>query len=256
MFRKDKIHSMITSLKCGGTRKGNMLLFGATIGRTRHPLFMFNNKIKILPRPVVSCRYGNRGHDVYNLDWFKELVQSAENNVNLYIKENITSFLRFSALKINVNRSKLIIPMDLRISNSIFTSCSVVGSLYNGICYTHLHVDKNDIISTVFVFGEVENGGDSIFYDGLSAKEPGMVVHVKKFKNGMSITGDFSSILHGASLWKGYRLAIVFFINKKILKHFSLFGDYYYKHYRYHNHPSGYFMTDGQKTYFNKSNHP
>ena len=33
----------------------------------------------------------------------------------------------------------------------------------------------------------------------------------------MSITGDFSSILHGASLWNGQRLAIVFYLNKKIL---------------------------------------
>ena len=114
----------------------------------------------------------------------------------------------------------------MRINDSIFTSCSVVGSLYNRIYYTHLHVDKNDIILTVFVFGDVENGGDSIFYDGLSHKEPGDFVHVKQFKHGMSITGDFSSILHGASSWNGQRLAIVFFLNKQILKHFSLFKDF------------------------------
>ena len=62
---------MIESLKKGGTRKGNMLLFGATIGRTRYPLFLLNNKYKILPRPVVSCRYGNKGHNVYKLEWFQ-----------------------------------------------------------------------------------------------------------------------------------------------------------------------------------------
>ena len=109
----------------------------------------------------------------------------------------------------------------MRINDSIFTSCSVVGSLYNRIYYTHLRVDKNDIILTVFVFGDVENGGDSIFYDGLSHKEPGDFVHVKQFKHGMSITGDFSSILHGASSWNGQRLAIVFYLNKNLLKHFS-----------------------------------
>ena len=47
---------MIESLKRGGTRKVNMLLFGATIGRTRYPLFLLNNKYKILPRqfPFLS----------------------------------------------------------------------------------------------------------------------------------------------------------------------------------------------------------
>ena len=55
---------MIESLEKGGTRKENMLLFGATIGPTRYPLFLLNNKYKILLRPVVSCRYGNKGHDV------------------------------------------------------------------------------------------------------------------------------------------------------------------------------------------------
>ena len=138
----------------------------------------------------------------------------------------MTCFPRFHVLKNNVQRSKQIIPFDLRINDSIFTSCSVVGSLYKEIYYAHLHFDKNDIISTVFVLGDVKNGAGTIFYDGLSHKEPGDFVHVKKFKHGMSITGDFSSILHGASLWQGQRLAIVFFLNKKILKHFSLFGDF------------------------------
>ena len=106
MFNKNKLQSMIDSLKHRGTQKCNMLLFGAAIGWTRYPLFMLNNKFKILPRQVVSSRYGNKGHNVYKLEWFKELVQIAEYNVKIFISKNINFDARFHELKKNVQKVK------------------------------------------------------------------------------------------------------------------------------------------------------
>ena len=86
---------MIDSLKHGATLKGNMMLFGSTIGQTQYPLFLLNNKVKILPRPVVTCRYGNRLLNVYKLQLFKELIQIDESNMRSFIHNNMRYDARF-----------------------------------------------------------------------------------------------------------------------------------------------------------------
>ena len=95
--------------------------------------------------------------------------------------------------------------------------------------------------------GNDVDGGDSVFYDGKDSKNCNDYVHHEKCVHGKSITGEFSKILHGATIWKGFCITIVFYTNKKIYNHFLTYGMHYYQKYKDMKHPSGHFISLDQK---------
>ena len=135
---------------------------------------------------------------------------------------------------------KTIIPTSLLVNNTWFTSVSVIGSLDKTVYYSHPHRDYNDIVSCVFYFGEGVHGGNSTFYDGLNAQQYSDCVHVTRFLHGQIISDEFSDIVHGVSEWKGLRLVIVFYTNKKIYNHFLTYGNRFYKTYETLDFPKSY----------------
>ena len=105
---------------------------------------------------------------------------------------------------------------------------SVIFSKKKDVNHVHLHMDRNDIIYCVF-YGKQCRGRKLCFYDGKDSKNCNDYVHHEKLVHGKSITGEFSKILHGATIWKGFRLTIAFLTNKKIYYHSLTYGMHYYK---------------------------
>ena len=147
-------------------------------------------------------------------------ISTSRKNVTSYFSEVINTNCRFIGLYQSLQNCKTIVPHDLRINGTFFTSVSVIPSKNKDVNHIHLHMDCNDIISCVFFMGNDVDGGDSVFYDGKDSKNCNDYVHHEKFVHGKSITGEFSKILHGATIWKGFRITIVFDTNKKIYNHF------------------------------------
>ena len=240
LLKQENIEILSDHFIYGGTKMGNMYLYGGTIGRTRYPTFIHRGIKKNLPRPVVKSRYGGPGKLLLETEWFQYLSQQAEKNVESYFSEVINTNCRFITLYQSLERCKLIVPNDLRINGTFFTSVSVIPSKNKDVNHVHLHMDRNDIISCVFFMGNDVDGGDSVFYDGKDSNNCNDYVHHEKFVHGKSITGEFSKILHGATIWKGFRLTIVFYTNKKIYNHFLTYGMHYYQNYKDMKHPSNF----------------
>lgn len=237
-------------IKASGTKMRGMYLYGSTTGWSRYPLFIVNNKRKMLPRPVVNSRCGSKGFELMKCYWFTELTKYVEDFTLQFVEEMCTktnhSFLK---IKEDLLLSKQLIPDDLRICGTFFTAVSVILPKQGKITHTHIHIDRNDVISCLLYLGKDVIGGDLMFFDGLyqhrNNKSIGEFVHWKQFQHGRLISGEFRKIYHGSSNWYGERTVIVFYTSRKVLKHFKQYGNYYYKRYQFSKHPNKFFCTNG-----------
>ena len=70
----------------------------------------------------------------------------------------------------HIARSLKKIPNNLRLCNTFFTHCTVVGTFEEIDGEIPPHFDEKDHISVVFHCGHVKNGGETVYYDGVSKK--------------------------------------------------------------------------------------
>ena len=85
LLQQENIETLADHFIYGGTKMGNMYLYGSTIGRTRYPTFIHRGIKKYLPRPVIKSRYGGPGKLLLETEWFQYLSQQAEKNVESYL---------------------------------------------------------------------------------------------------------------------------------------------------------------------------
>ena len=237
----ENVKTLMDTLSVCGTKTGNMLLLGATIGWSRHPQFYDGKGYRMLPRPVVKSRLNRTGYWLMKSIWFKDLSIHLENFVSKFVKEKVGQHdKKFVSIRKDIDTCKRIVPSDLRICETMFTSVSIIFRRNQNINYVHAHMDKNDVISCTLYLGSNITGGSLVFSDGCTERDRGDYVHCKEFEHGKMITGEFSKILHGAMNWTGDRIVMVFYTSRKILKHFETYGNYYYSRYHALGHPEKY----------------
>ena len=248
MLQTKHTKTLMDTISVCGTKTGNMFLFGGTIGRSQYPKFFDGQRYKMLPRPVVKSKVNTTGYWMMRTQWFTSLCLCIEKFVSKFVNDKIDQHVtKFIEIKEEIGTCKRIVPSDLRICNSFFTSVSVIFDKNRKVRYVHAHMDRNDVISCTLYLGSNVSGGSLVFYDGLSEKNTGDCVHIKDFIHGRLITGEFKNILHGASNWTGHRIVIVFYTNRKIMKHFRSYGDMYYRKYKTLGCPKNYIDDDQNK---------
>ena len=235
------IWTLMDTISSCGTRTGNMFLFGGTIGWSKYPQFFDGQRYKILPRPVVKSKKNNMGYSLMRSHWFVNLSLLVEKFVLRFVRDKIKNNVQKCVdIQEGIEFCKNVVPSDLRICDTIFTSVSAIASITKNVSYVHAHMDKNDLISCTLYLGNNVTGGSLHFFDGCNEKIINDCVHCKDFVHGRIITGEFSKILHGAMDWEGNRVVFVFYICKKILKHFKSYGDMYYSRYQKLGYPKKY----------------
>ena len=96
-----------------------------------------------------------------------------------------------------------------------------------------------DLISCVFYLGLVTKGGETSYYGGDNADNPGPPVYQVPSRHGNLQIGFFNQILHGVQEWEGQRCGIQINIKKYVLKYFTTYGSLHYDKYRLTGYPQG-----------------
>ena len=81
----------------------------------------------------------------------------------------------------------------------------------------NIHVVENDIFTAVLHVGNVIEGGETNFYDGVSADNPGNIVHHEPFVHGKVQIVYFDKVYHGVGTYKGERYDLNFIMKKVYL---------------------------------------
>ena len=62
-----------------GIQNEKMPIYGSTIGRSKYPCFLENNKRKMLPRPITKIRTGTLGYQLLKTcNWSQDIVKGME----------------------------------------------------------------------------------------------------------------------------------------------------------------------------------
>ena len=62
-----------------GIQNEKMHMYGSTVGRSKYPCFLENNKRKMRPRPVTKIRPGALGYQLFNTcNWLQDIVKDME----------------------------------------------------------------------------------------------------------------------------------------------------------------------------------
>ena len=149
----------------------SMKLFGSTVGpmKPRSDYQFWNEKkemFSMFPRNYVMSHEGTWEEVTLKLRWVVKIVNHAEQIALLYDKSNDPGLLKV------MEEAKKIIPRELRICNSCFTSMALVGNVMNSSGRSHPHHDANDVVSTIITLGKEDvTWGSTLYYDGVRKEE-------------------------------------------------------------------------------------
>ena len=135
------------------------------------------------------------------------------------------------------------VPLSLRIGKSFYTQMVVIGNStyrkHNGI---PCHLDK-DMVTCIVNFGDVDNGGSTVFYNGKKPKKDcGELLHSVPFSHGRIQVGFFSEITHAVDAWEGNRMTLNLNFKKDVVQHFLEVGSIFYDEYEHHDFPPNDFV--------------
>jgi len=123
-------------------------------------------------------------------------------------------------------QSMKILPQSIKVCGTAFSHINMTvvpdGESMN------IHVDEDDIFTAVLHIGNVVEGGETNFYDGLSADNAGNIVHQEAFAHGKVQIGYFDKVYHGVSKYKGERYGLNFIMKKNVFEHFDKYGTMFY----------------------------
>ena len=220
-----------------------MHMYGGTIGRSQYPKYIDGLKSKMLPRPVVNSRPGNKGYALMkNTKWLYELTQDVSKMCihHLVLQDTKESRNILSLIKLCLH----LIPSCLRICDTFFTQMALIGDLSNEGKMPG-HMDKDDYICAVLTLGDNSLIGGSTFYNGIKDKFGKYMVHQTEFQHGRIQIGAFDNIIHGVNDWNsGSRGSINFNFKKNLLQHFIKNGNIYYNPYVLDGYPSKHYVVD------------
>ena len=196
----------------------------------------------MLPRPYEKSKPGKPGYELLRCDWFSEIIRKIEFAV-MYFLENLHPDRTCAQnMLAKIRLSKIKIPPELRIGDSFFTHMTFMGTMEKG-SEVPIHLDEKDIVTALFHFGSVEEGGSTEYFDGLSVQKPGNITKIIPFKHGRIQIGSYSTILHKASSYKGTRGTLNFNLKQTVLDHFLKEGSTYFNQYKMCGFPQGTFYA-------------
>ena len=92
---------------------------------------------------------------------------------------------------------------------------SIFGTLNKNDGQMPLHLDKRDLISSVFHLWEVKESGSTLYFNSNSNQEPGEEVYQVLFRYGTLQIGFFNQMLHGVESWEGQQCGIQMNVKKR-----------------------------------------
>ena len=219
-----------------------MYCYGSSITASQFPKYIKDGKHSMLPRPYEKSKPGKPGYELLQSDWFSDIIRKIEFAV-IYFLENFHPERKDAQnMLAKIRLSKIKIPKELRIGDSFFTHMMFMGSMDKG-SEVPIHFDEKDIVTALFHFGSVQEGGMTEYFDGLSVKNPGNVQKQIPFKNGRLQIGSYSSILHKATAYKGTRGTLNFNLKQTVLDHFLKEGNKFFNQYKMCGFPQGTFYA-------------
>lgn len=208
-------------------RGADMYCIGSTKGVCQFPRFEYKeNKYDCLPRPYDSSKPGNPMWQIMQEPWFMSISSMVHNLTYEYLQK----YSKFDTTTMKVletfERSLKILPQSIKVCDTAFSHINMTvvpdGESMN------IHVDEDDIFTAVLHIGNVVEGGETNFYDGLSADNPGNIVHKEAFAHGKVQIGYFDKVYHGVSKYKGERYGLNFIMKKSVFEHFDKYGTMFY----------------------------
>ena len=197
-----------------------MFLFGSTIMGT-HTSYIY--KGVLMPRANTESRPGRPGFEALKDADICGFARACEAFTLEYLRQHHSEKHK----RVLEFKSRTVAHPELRVCGTIFTAMALVGNLQNG--NNHLHMDFHDLCSCIIMVGTNIKGGSTIYYNGVSVKEPGEIVHEEKHAHGKVQIFPFEVTPHKGSRWIGKRGIISFYVNLKIVEHFETYGSTLYK---------------------------
>ena len=84
---------------------------------------------------------------------------------------------------------------------------SIIGNLNKNGDYVSKHVDKEDVVTTLFHVGDPSNGDETKYYTGLTSKSFGHLAKEISCQHRRLTIGHFDKILHCGESWSSIRVA-------------------------------------------------
>ena len=80
---------------------------------------------------------------------------------------------------------------------------SIIGNLNENGDYVSKHMDKEDLVTTLFHVGDPSNGGKTKYYTALTSISFGQLAKEISCQHGQFTLGSFDKILHCGESWRG-----------------------------------------------------
>lgn len=188
------------------------------------------SEIGTMVRPLKSCFPGHAGHEFLQQQWFKDFVHDI---YHVYVMDYLERLKLVNAKKANYLRyifDFMIkhVPPEFRLGDTPFTQLSLVGGWILEHLGIDIHEDPPDILTVLYHAGEVESGGETVYYTG-NYKDTCKENKVVPFKHGQIHVGEYCNIFHGCKPWNGCRYT--FNINSKRYV-YEFFHNGYYPMYK------------------------
>ena len=224
-------------------RKIAVYCYGATITAAEFPKYIDDEgNHHLLPRPYEKSKPGGIGFRLMMSSWFKSFVKSVETTVLDFLHNYHDNKNEANEIISLMQQCKTVVPFELRVGGSSFTHMSVIGRMQDE-GEVPIHFDEKDYITALVHLGQVETGGSTQYFDGVSLKKKGKIAKVIPFAHGQIQIGCYNNILHAGETWSGARGCINFNLKKIVIDHFVDVGSKYYRQYRSNKFPKGVFYA-------------
>lgn len=249
--------SQATNRSSSNSRKNVFYQFGSTNGYSTTPRFEptrdgkspNGNKYQpMLPRPIVSCRPGNKGYKLLQQNWLIDLIKEIEEHTISYLIRFQNEISHGNELLKQLLDFRENVDKNILVCGTIFNQMIVIGKLDHNSEIVN-HVDKDDAISCILTLGDITSGGATNYYDGLKAGTNvptymnGNLMHSVPFQHGRLQIGNYRDIVHGVSKWEGTRITIDLNTKIGILNHYCVYNNYFLNQYKEAGYPSGEFCA-------------
>ena len=108
----------------------------------------------------------------------------------------------------------------------------------------NIHVDPVDYVTSIVTFVSANlKGGYTVYYDGVSSKDPGNMQQEIPFQHGRIQISNYDKIYHGVSPFIENRYTFVYILKKELLDHFVQYEDRLYIQYVKAGYPSIMFVS-------------
>ena len=120
--------------------------------------------------------------------WFKSFVQSVESTVLDFLQNVHEERNEANKIISLMKQCKTLVPYELRVGGSSFTHMSVIGRMQDK-GEVPIHFDEKDYITALVHLGQVDMGGSTQYFDGVSLNSTlKKALEVSRFFCGVIVT--------------------------------------------------------------------